>query len=54
MSRVTKVLFALACLCVTFAPTGCNTVEGLGNDISSVGSAGKRAITGEPSTKPAN
>jgi entericidin B len=42
MIRKTIIAVALAALTVT--TTACNTVDGLGDDIKSVGRAGKRAI----------
>ncbi len=42
MIRKTMIAIALAALTVTTA--ACNTVEGVGDDIKSVGRAGKRAI----------
>jgi entericidin B len=37
-------MIALALAALTLTATGCNTVEGVGEDIQSVGRAGKRAI----------
>lgn len=42
MIRTVLVAAALAALSLT--STGCNTVEGVGEDIKSVGRAGERAI----------
>jgi len=42
MIRTTMIALALAALSLT--TTACNTVDGLGDDIKSVGRAGKRAI----------
>jgi entericidin B len=42
MIRKTMIAAALAALSLT--ATACNTVEGLGEDIKSVGRAGERAI----------
>lgn len=42
MIRTTIIALALAAL--TLTTTACNTVEGLGEDIQSVGRAGKRAV----------
>ena len=42
MIRKTIIIAALAALSLT--TTACNTVEGVGEDIKSVGRAGKRAI----------
>jgi entericidin B len=42
MFRKTLIAAALAALTLTSA--ACNTVEGLGDDVKSVGRAGKRAI----------
>jgi entericidin B len=42
MFRKTLIIAALAALSLTF--TACNTVDGIGDDIKSVGRAGKRAI----------
>ncbi len=42
MIRKTIIAVALAALTVTTA--ACNTVDGIGDDIKSVGRAGKRAI----------
>jgi entericidin B len=42
MIRKTMIAVALAALSIT--TTACNTVDGLGDDIKSVGRAGKRAI----------
>ncbi len=42
MFRKTLIAVALAALTITTA--ACNTVEGVGEDIKSVGRAGKRAI----------
>lgn len=39
-----KKIFALVILCSGLALTACNTVEGLGQDIESVGKAGRRAM----------
>ena len=43
MIRKTIFAAALAALTLT-ATTACNTVEGVGEDIKSVGRAGKRAV----------
>lgn len=43
MIRKTIITAALAALALT-GTTACNTVEGVGEDIKSVGRAGKRAI----------
>jgi entericidin B len=43
MIRKTLIAAALAALTLT-GTTACNTVEGVGEDIKSVGRAGKRAI----------
>jgi predicted small secreted protein len=56
MSRtriLASLLFAFASICVTVTLTGCNTVEGLGDDLKSASNATERAITGTPATKPA-
>ncbi|MFM7348760.1 MAG: entericidin A/B family lipoprotein [Erythrobacter sp.] len=37
-------MMALAMAALTLTTTACNTVEGVGEDIKSVGRAGKRAI----------
>jgi entericidin B len=42
MFRKTLIIAALAALSLT--STACNTVDGIGDDIKSVGRAGKRAI----------
>lgn len=42
MIRTAMISLALAAL--TLTTTACNTVEGVGEDIKSVGRAGKRAI----------
>ena len=42
MLRKTLIIAALAALSLT--STACNTVDGIGDDIKSVGRAGKRAI----------
>jgi predicted small secreted protein len=42
MIRTTMIALAMAALTIT--TTACNTVEGVGEDIKSVGRAGKRAI----------
>jgi len=42
MLRTTIIAAALAAL--SFTTAACNTVEGVGEDIQSVGRAGKRAI----------
>lgn len=42
MIRKTIIIAAIAALSLT--TTACNTVEGVGEDIKSVGRAGKRAI----------
>jgi entericidin B len=42
MIRTVLAAFTLAALSLT--TTACNTVDGLGDDIKSVGRAGKRAI----------
>ncbi len=42
MFRKTLIAAALAALSLT--STACNTVDGIGDDIKSVGRAGKRAI----------
>jgi entericidin B len=39
-----KLLAALALTTLAFSTVACNTVEGVGEDIKSVGRAGKRAI----------
>ena len=46
MIRKTLIAAALAALTLTSTAcnTACNTVEGVGDDIKSVGRAGKRAI----------
>jgi entericidin B len=42
MTRKIMIAIALAALSITIA--ACNTVDGIGDDIKSVGRAGKRAI----------
>jgi predicted small secreted protein len=42
MTRKIMIAIALAALSITIA--SCNTVDGIGDDIKSVGRAGKRAI----------
>jgi entericidin B len=37
-------IIALALAALTLTTSACNTVEGLGKDIQSVGRAGKRAV----------
>lgn len=41
---IRKTIFALALAALGLTTTACNTVDGLGDDIKSVGRAGKRAI----------
>ncbi|WP_324074845.1 MAG: Entericidin EcnA/B family protein [Erythrobacter sp.] len=41
---IRKTIFAVALAALTVTTTACNTVDGLGDDIKSVGRAGKRAI----------
>lgn len=41
---IRKVLVAAALTVLSLAATACNTVQGLGDDIKSVGRAGERAI----------
>ena len=41
---IRKTIIAAALAATTLAATACNTVEGLGDDIKSVGRAGERAI----------
>jgi predicted small secreted protein len=41
---IRNALIALALGALTLTTTACNTVEGVGEDIQSVGRAGKRAI----------
>ena len=39
-----KILIALGLTAMSLSATACNTINGLGNDIESVGEAGDRAI----------
>lgn len=41
---IRKTIFALAIAALGLSATACNTVDGLGDDIKSVGRAGKRAV----------
>ena len=41
---IRNVLAAVALAALSLTSAGCNTVDGLGDDIKSVGRAGKRAI----------
>jgi entericidin B len=41
---IRKSLIAVALAAVTLSATACNTVQGVGDDIKSVGRAGERAI----------
>lgn len=41
---IRKTIIAVALAAVTVTTAACNTVDGLGDDIKSVGRAGKRAI----------
>jgi entericidin B len=41
---IRKTLIAVALAALTLTGTACNTVDGIGDDIKSVGRAGKRAI----------
>jgi entericidin B len=41
---IRKTIIAAALAALTITATACNTVDGLGDDIKSVGRAGKRAI----------
>lgn len=41
---IRKTMIAVALAALTLTTTACNTVDGLGDDIKSVGRAGKRAI----------
>lgn len=41
---IRKTIIAAALAAATLAVAACNTVEGVGEDIQSVGRAGKRAI----------
>lgn len=41
---IRKTIFAVALAALTVTTAACNTVDGLGDDIKSVGRAGKRAI----------
>ncbi len=41
---IRKTIIATALAAITLTATACNTVEGLGDDIKSVGRAGERAI----------
>ncbi|WP_086619511.1 Entericidin EcnA/B family protein [Erythrobacter tepidarius] len=41
---IRKTMIAIALAALSLATAACNTVEGLGDDIKSVGRAGKRAI----------
>ncbi|NBC88388.1 MAG: entericidin A/B family lipoprotein [Alphaproteobacteria bacterium] len=41
---IRKTFIAIAASTLTLAAAACNTVEGLGEDVKSVGRAGKRAI----------
>jgi entericidin B len=41
---IRKTIIAVALAALTLTATACNTVEGVGEDIKSVGRAGKRAI----------
>lgn len=45
---------ALSLICLALNGVGCNTVEGLGDDLKGASNATERAITGnDPATKPA-
>lgn len=41
---IRKAIFITALAALSLTTTACNTVEGVGEDIQSVGRAGKRAI----------
>lgn len=41
---IRKTMIAVALAALTLTATACNTVEGMGDDIKSVGRAGKKAI----------
>ncbi|AUX69374.1 Entericidin EcnA/B family protein [Porphyrobacter sp. HT-58-2] len=41
---IRKTIFIAAVAALSFGTTACNTVQGLGDDIKSVGRAGERAI----------
>ena len=41
---IKKLILALGLTTLSLSATACNTVQGLGEDISSVGKAGKEAI----------
>lgn len=43
-SMIRNVLTAAALAALTLTTAACNTVDGIGDDIKSVGQAGKRAI----------
>jgi len=39
-----KILLALILIFAAFFPAGCQTVQGIGKDITSIGQAGERAL----------
>lgn len=41
---IRKTIIAAALAAITLSATACNTVQGIGDDIKSVGRAGERAI----------
>jgi entericidin B len=41
---IRKSLIAVALAAITLSATACNTVQGVGDDVKSVGRAGERAI----------
>jgi entericidin B len=41
---IRKPLIAVALAAITLSATACNTVQGVGDDVKSVGRAGERAI----------
>ncbi|NJO13969.1 MAG: Entericidin EcnA/B family protein [Rhizobiales bacterium] len=41
---IRKTIFAAALAAITLSSAACNTVQGVGDDIKSVGRAGERAI----------
>ena len=41
---IRKLIYALAASALAFGSAACNTVEGLGQDVESVGEAGDRAL----------
>ncbi len=42
-----KILLALALIVLLLSVVGCNTVQGLGEDITAIGEAGEELLTGK-------